>query len=258
MNSSSQPDLQALRALISYDPSTTDPHYFLVYDHLKVLADQNRLHPDLKEEVMPQFPRFAADGSSRHSYPYRPPSAAADRLRPYASLTRRFSAMAFAEIDQIEAELAMHGDLPIAIRSRHQLRLQKLTDSRHPVWENWILSLDPHRYNTIDHEVYTWLKEPIDWDEADLFKEDWEDSFYGAKSAKEFFEQLKPQVLEFVGIELGDFTITASNKPLALYQLTIPMREANSRAKSLGLKCRFKGWQGADGALRPPRKPERD
>lgn len=240
MNSSSQPDLQALRALISRDPSTTDPHYFLVYDHLKVLADHNRLHPDRREEVMPQFPRFAADGSSRHSYPYHPPSAVADRLRPYASLTRRFSLKAFAEIDHIETELVMHADLPVASRSRHQLRLQKLADSRHPVWENWILSLDPHRYNTIDHEVRTWLKEPIDWDEADLFKEDWEDSLYGAKAAKGFFDQLKPQVLGFMGIELGNFTLRKNNEPLALYQLTIPMRQANSRAKSLGLKCRFK------------------
>lgn len=37
----------------------------------------------------------------------------------------------------------------------------------------------------------------------------------------------------FAGIRTGRFN---------LYQLTIPMREANSRAKSLDLKCRFKGW----------------
>lgn len=191
---------------------------------------------------MPEFPRFAANGSSRHSHPYGPPSAVANRLRPYASLTKRFSLMAFTEIDKIEAQLVMHGDLPVATRSRHHLRLQKLTDSRHSVWENWILSLDPHRYNTIDHEVRAWLKEPIDWDEADLFKEDWEDSFYGAKSAKPFFDQLNPQVLAFVGIELGNFTLRTNNKPLALYHLTIPMGEANTRAKSLGLKCRFKAW----------------
>ena len=238
----SQPDLQTLRALISQDPSTTDPYYFCVYDHLKILADHNRLHPSFRQEVMPPFPRFAADGSSRHSFPYGPPSAVASRLRPFASLTKRFSLMAFTEIDRIEAELVMNADLPVAVRSKRQLQLQKLTDSRHPVWENWILCLDSHSYRTIDHEVHAWLKEPIDWDEVDLFRMDWEDTFYGAKAAKEFFDQFKPQVLDFVGVALGNFTLTASNKSLALYQLTIPKQEANARSKSLGLKFRFKAW----------------
>lgn len=240
MSSSSQPNLLALNALITHDPSTTEPHYFRVLDHLKILSDQNRLFPDLRREVMPKFPHFAADTSSKYSYPYSPPSALANILRKYASLTQRFSVLAFAEIDKLEAELVMHVDWPIATRSRHRLRLQKLTDSRRPVWENWILSLHPLSYNTIDREVRAWLDSPIDWDEVEYFRYDWEDFFYAPKAAKAFFDQFKPQVLEFLGIKLGDFTIIESNKPLALYQMTRSIREANSRANSLGLKCRFR------------------
>lgn len=240
MRSSAQPDLQALKALITHDPSTTEPHYFRVLDRQKILTDQNRQFPELRQEVMTQLPRFAADRSDKHSYPYSPPSAVANILRQYPSLTQRFSMLAFAEIDELEAKLVMQEDLPIAIRSMHRLRLQKLTESIRPVWENWILSLHPLSYNTIDREVRAWLKSPIDWDEAEYFRDDWEDVFYAAKAAKAFFDQLKPQVLAFLGIELGDFTNIESNKSLALYQLTNSIREANSRAKSLGLKCRFK------------------
>jgi len=235
-------DLQALKALMPHDPSTMDSHVFLVQNHLNILFDERRLLPNLREEVMHKFPRFAADGASKYSFTYGPPSAVADRLRPYASLTRRFSALAFAEIDKLETELLMHTDLPIAVRSRRKLYLQQLTDSRHPVWENWILRIDPRSYNIIDREVRAWLKEPLDWGEEDLFKADWEDDFYGAKAAKEFFDQFKPPVLDFVGVALGEFTITASNTSIALYQLTRPMRQANSRAKSLGLKFRFKPY----------------
>lgn len=241
---SSQPDLQALKSLIDQGPSTTDPHYFSVHANLKILADQNRLHPDLRHEVMEKFPRFAADGLSKHSFPYGPPSAVANRLRPYESLTKRFSVLAFSEIDKIESTLVMQQDLPAAERSRHQARLKTLHNSAHPVWENWIVSLDPRRYNIIDNEVRAWLKEPIDWDEVDLFKPDWEDSLYGAKAAKEFFDQLKPQVLEFLGVDLGTFTVTSTStsKPINLYKLSAPMSEANARARKLGLRIRFKAW----------------
>lgn len=241
MNPPSPPiDLPALQALIAHDPRATETHHILVHEDLKVLFDSARLRPQIRKEVMPEFPKFGSKRAPKYGYPNGHPPVVADRLRPYTSLIRRLSAHAFAQIDHMEAELIMDGYLPHAVRSSHQSRLNMLTNGSHPVWENWILSLDPYQMTGLDNEIHAWLKEPIDWDEEHLFKSGWDDAFYGAKAANKLFDPIHPKVREYLGVGVGKFELKDPVQSLNLYVLTTSIKEANARAKTLGMKMRFK------------------
>ena len=234
--------LQAIKSLITHDPSTTDPHHILVQEHHKILFDSKRFQPARREEVMEPLPKFGSRGPSRYDYPNGQPAQVADRLRPYTSLIKRLSARVFAQIDRIEAALIMDDCLPGSVRSSHRARLKALTNSAHPVWENWLLSLDAHGLRYVDKEIDEWLKEPIDWDEKPLFRDGWDDAFYAAKAANEFFGRIHPKVREYLGVGVGSFRIEGQSQSLNLYVLAGSVEEANSRAKGLGLKFRFKAW----------------
>lgn len=243
MNSpTTQPDLPALKALIAHGPCATEQHHILVHDDHKILFDSARLRPQIRSEVMPEFPKYGSKRTPKFGYAYARPSAVADRLRPYTSLIRRLSARAFTLIDQMEADLIMDGHLPHAIRSSHQSCLKTLTNSTHPVWENWILWLDPHEMTAIDNEIYAWLKEPIDWDEEPLFKSGWDDAFYGAKAANTLFESIHPKVREYLGVGIGEFELQDPVQSQNMFVLTAPIKQANTRAKALGMKISFKAW----------------
>jgi len=235
----SETTVQALKGMIPARLQTDRSHVFTVHHQLRFLEDAQRNLPEFRKEVMEGLPTFAA-GSGRHVIPYAAPSSVVRRLRPYTSLVRRFSALAFKEIDDLEAMLTLDDSLTAQQRSRHHKRLQALTSGMHPVWENWIVSLDPRQYNIIDRQVRDWLDEPLDWDEIELFRDDWEDLLYSAKAAKQLFDQLPSAVLSFMGIELGDFVQKFDDKALSLYVLPGSVSNASACARELGLKWSFK------------------
>jgi hypothetical protein len=238
----SQEDLQSLKSLITHSHLKTDPQQLLVYEDRNMLFDSDRLRPSIREEVMDKFPQFGSKKPLTLGYQYGPPGVVADKLRPYKSLTSRLSAHAFAEIDKMESDLVLGAYLSHGKRARYKASLQLLRDGTRTVWENWIHSLNAHQMAQIDHEIRAWLKEPINWDEEDLFKQDWKDPFYGVQTVNKLFERFHPLVLEFLGVDNKSFEIRREPKPLPLCVLKIPIKDANARAKSLGLKFHFKAW----------------
>jgi len=194
--------------------------------------------PAIRSEVIGKIPKFASN--SQGVLPYQSCEAVANRLRPYHSLLRRLSNLAFKEIDQIETALVVHDNVPLSIRVRYKSRLRTLTNSMYPVWENWVLSLNPHQFSLIDREVSTWINEPIDWDEVDSFKYDWDDYFYGAKSAKKALDQFEVSALESLGVALYKFTLKSERTPIELYCLDSSIASANKAAKNLDLQIRFR------------------
>ena len=220
------------------DSITTGLHYFSVQKTNRILVDTRNLMPSIRSEVIGKIPKFAGD--SQGVRPYQSCEAIANRLRPYHSLLRRLSNLAFKEIDQIETALVVHDNLPLSLRARYKLRLRILTNSMHPVWENWILSLNPKQFNLIDREVSTWINEPIDWDEVDSFKYNWDDYFYGAKSAKKVLDLFEVSVLDSLGIAFYKFTLKSELKPIELYCLDSSIASANKAARNLDLQLRFR------------------
>lgn len=238
----SDKDLQSLKSLITHTPKDTDPQLLLVHEDRNMLFDAGRLRPSIREEVMDSFPKFGSRKALSYGYQYGPPAAVTNRLRPYKSLTRRLSARAFAQIDKIEADLILGDSLSRGQRARQLSLLKLLTDGTRTVWENWIHSLDAHQMAQIDNEISAWLKEPIDMSEKPLFKQDWNDPLYGVQTVSKFFDRFHPLVLEYLGVDNKRFTLKYEPKPWPVCVLTIPIKDANARAKSLGLKCRFKAW----------------
>lgn len=241
-SSISAKDLQSLKSLITHIPSDKDPQLLLVHKERNMLFDADRLGPSIRKEVMDYFPKFGSKKPLSYGYQYGPPAVVANRLRPYNSLTKRLSACAFAQIDKIEADLILGVYLSHGQRARQLSRLQLLTDGTRTVWENWIHSLDAHQMAQIDNEISAWLKEPIDMSEKPLFKQDWNDPFYGVQTVSKFFDRFHPLVLEYLGVDNKRFTLKHEPKPWVVCVLTIPIKDANARAKSLSLKCRFKAW----------------
>ena len=224
--------------------SPHNPHYFYVHPKLLVISDSHKTWPDTRREVMHTFPRIARDRyfdgkRFQVTRAYGTTSEVANLIKRYPSLTAKISAMAFNEIDEIEAQLAMYDGRPKHELTRLRSRLNVLTSGQHPVWENWVLTPQEKDYNHIDNTIHQWLDEPVDMDECDLFKPGWEGVPYPEESAKQFFDKVSEMHQLYLDVEKKPFERTANGLPMQLYTLACSITVANKRAKALGANFRF-------------------
>jgi hypothetical protein len=227
-----------LKSTLKSDPSEHNPHYFCVHPQLKTLKDSMVSGPQIRRDVMPELRKFAANRGEK--YPsYTAPKHIISVIELYPSLSQKISAIAFKEMDEIEATLTMHLDRPKALVQRDKARLQVLTNSMQPVRHNWIYSLRRELHHRIDDVVNSWLDEPVDYSEKLLFKEGWEAVPYSQLSAKRIFAGLPAAHQEFLGLEIQTYELVTNGKSIDLYRLAIDIAVANKRAKALGLKLRF-------------------
>ncbi len=237
--------ISTLRSSVGRDPSKKNPHYFKVRED-GLIFDTLMAQPKIRREVMNHFPRFGmgfyGNDPRRTQCHWKAVSSSfvISKAQPFERLRRRFSDMAFEDLDQLESELIIKERLSRLERKKRLMKIQLITDPGGIIWKNWVNSLDKSDFVRIDAVFQEWLNEPIDWREKDFFDFRWEDRFDSNDSAKEFFDKLNNLHKAYLGVIQSDFNVEGKILPKPYYELTQPVQEANKRARALGFKFRFK------------------
>ena len=185
---------------------------------------------------MPRFFKYCREVNNQ-KLPNDPYKAIQDISR-YPSLIERFARKGYCEIDRIENDLVVK-HLTCAQRKKLSDRLAQLTHPDHDVWENTIASTHYSHFDEIDNMINQWLDEPVDWGEQDLFDPIVLDDFYKLRVTRNFLTKIHRIPKAYLGVQLNEYTITQTDESQDFYSLSIPIKEANRRAKALGLKLRF-------------------
>ena len=228
--------IETLKRTLKCDPSRANPHVFwvgkkgIIFDSLKTQALQRR-------EVLPHVSRYG-NAAIMKVLAFDAREVIHQALK-FPILKTRFEILAFKEIDEIEATLVLDDQLSSAGRLMYKKRLALIMDPKLPIWQNWVLALRKFQFNKIDKIIQAWLDEPVDLTEQHMFKVGWDTYPYSIMSAKKFFEHLDIEHLLFLGLKRESFKLLETGEIELLPVLTIPVKLANQRAKTLGVKFKF-------------------
>jgi hypothetical protein len=231
-----------IKGTLRKDPSRANPHFFTVSVN-GLVEDSLRPGPMVRKDVYPEIPKFVSS-FAKASWGVDPDYVSSVVGR-YPSLVNKFSIAGLTEIERLEGELVLNEALEPAGRRYMLKRLLRLCSDNAPVWQNWISQVSATKGTTFDVMINGWLNESIDWKERKYFDPTQLRRRIGVESAREFFGHLDFEHLHYFGLKLTDGVVESTGESFKSVFLEDPIKDANARAKALGVKFRFREWQRA-------------
>lgn len=236
-------DLTALRQLqksLPHDPSRASPHSFHVRDGSLV---EDSLWPSTvkRKDIYPPIPKFVTEGM-KASWGVSP-RYVINVVKRYPSLVDQFAIQGYQKIKQFEDSLISADGLKRSNRVRVTDQIARLSNDRAPVWQNWVGETAAKGGTTFDGIVTRWLNEPTNWSECRYFDDVKMKRHFGCEAARTFFEQMPADHLEYLGLKLNDGIVEGTEEVLKCVFLNEPIKDANRRARALGVKFRFEVFE---------------
>lgn len=228
--------LSQLRETLHHDPSRENPHYFHTHDGSLV---EDSLWPTTvkRKDIFPYIPKFVTEGM-KPSWGVSP-SYVIDVVKRYPSLVDKFAIEGYQKIKQFEDALIFADGLKRSDRVRFTDLIARISNDRAPVWQNWVCEMAAKGGDIFDGVVARWLNETTDWSESVHFDRVKLKRYFSAEAARKFFEQLPADHLEYLGLKLDDGIVEGTEEVLKCVFLNDPIKDANRRARALGVKFRF-------------------
>ena len=229
--------LRHLRKSLHQDPSRANPHIFHIRDGSLV---EDSLWPSTvrRKGIYPTIPEFVTKTMGRLWWGANP-DYVISVVKQYPSLVDKFAIEGYQKIQQLEDSLISEDGLKRSDRVRVTEQIARLSTDRVPVWQNWVRETAAKGAYTFDDIVARWLNETTNWSEFNHFDSVKIKQHFGSKSARTFFEKIPVDHLEYIGLQLTDGIVEGSEEVLECVFLVDPIKDANRRARSLGVKFRF-------------------